>query len=47
MIIKAEKNWIVKVMIAIPQDNQGGWIPDIWVEVYIFGVKVFARRFNF
>mgnify|MGYP000105983777 CR=1 FL=1 len=46
MIVKSAKNWLVKVMIAVPQDNQGNWIPDIYVEVWILGVKVFARRFN-
>ena len=44
---KQAVGYLFRVVVAIPKDNAGSWIPDIEVWVYIFGVCVFHRLFQF
>lgn len=38
---------IFRVVVAIPKDNTGTWIPDVEVWVYVLGVLVYHHLFSF
>ena len=44
MITRVIGNFILKVILLIPTDNRGSWIPDFHIEVYVLGVKVLSKR---